>query len=640
MEKVSTQSTGLHCVLIIFTTTMTGVQLQEEFWNSGLWVPDSKIVFSPPLVLPSYRISQRDYSNFIKPTAPHQAGVNFDYNETGKRRDSKIIYVLAKDSEKEMQNHSDSVDDRTNVLLNEREGYNENEYDTRRHLFNNITWHTEMGKSRVGYYESDYGLDKSEHKLNEPNTVGDPSDNGSRKVDNYGSYSDTQTSGHQENDPNINTGHTLLVKHKGNEDDPLREGHRQLGHQKGDSTAKQGGDRNRNTVGQQTIADKLDGSLQSIQDFERNHFSDFDTSRGGQVRGRYDLGINHFRDVTRQSSFGTERKQDNEVQRKLDSEKSPYNNIAWHSDSDRSKVRKDYTQDSHDSGRNNFDFEKWHSDSDKKNEKDSSNYKDGSGSLFTEDTWYSDTGTGGEGLRISGENEEGGNVQHSHDSILSPFGDVIWPSVADTTMEGQHTSAGKQESINMQKTFDSEGYHFGEVNETGNYGSTAGNHGPGHDEFNVQRNHFADTMWNNGYSSGSGYHVPEFNEHELDSNRNRFSGTSWQSDYSLDGKRQHVPTYEEARGEPTKNQYTGGAMPFHHGGHPLRAGTRVATGPPTAVTSYMLPNGTKVVRLRRIVLYRKPQTSPQEESPRTFADIAKGIVQKKVAKCMYSILTD
>jgi hypothetical protein len=58
---------------------------------------------------------------------------------------------------------------------------------------------------------------------------------------------------------------------------------------------------------------------------------------------------------------------------------------------------------------------------------------------------------------------------------------------------------------------------------------------------------------------------------------------------------------------------------------------------PTAVTSYILPNGTKVVRLRRIVLYRKLQTSPDKESPRTFADIAKGILQKKVAKCMYSI---
>lgn len=606
--EVSTQSIGLHCVLI-FTTTITGVQLQEEFWRSRFWVPDSKTVFSPPLLFPGYSVSQRDYSNFIKPTG-HQAEVNIDYNEAGKRRGSKTINVLATDSEKEMQNYSESVDGRTHVLLNEQEAYKENEYETRRNRFSNIPWHTELGKSRGGYYESDFGFDTSVHKLNEQNTVGDLSDNGSRKVDNYRSYSTTETSRHQVNDPS-------------------RGRHRQLGRQDNDSAI--------NTVRQETIAGKPDRSLHNIRDFERNHFSDFDTSRGRQVWGRYDLGINHFSDVTRQSGFGTERKHENEVQRKLDSERTLHNNTAWHNDSNRSKVTEDYAKENHESRRNHFDFEKWHSDSNMKSKKGGGNYKDGSSNRFTEDTWNSDIGTGSDKLRISGQNEDDGHVQHSHDLISSPFGDVTWPSVADTIMEEQRTSEGKQDSTNMQPTFDSEGNHFGEENRNDNYGSPIGNRGPEQEEFNPETNRFGDIMWHDGYNPESDHHVPEFNEeYELDSPINPFSGTSWHSDYSLGEERQHIPPYEEADNEPTKNQYTSAAMPFHHGGHTLRTGTRVATGPPTTVTSYMLPNGTKVVRLRRIVLYRKPQMSPQEKGPRSFADIAKGIVQKKVAKCMYS----
>jgi hypothetical protein len=636
MEKVF----GLRCILAIFLTTIDGVQLQEEFWNSGFWVPDSKIVFSPPLLFPSYRTSQRGHGNLIKNTAPPHAGVNVDYNETGTSRDSKKIYVLADDSKKEMQNHSDSNDDTTRVLLNEHEGYNENgEYDTRKSGFNNITWNIKLGKSRLRYYESDFGLDISGYKLNEPNRVENLSDIGSRTMENYGSDSDTQMLGHQANDPNVSAGHTLLVKHNGHEHLP-REGYSQLEHKKGDSTkkkpVKQNNDFNGNIARQETTEDERDGSLQSIQDFERNYFSGFDISRERQVRDRYGLGRNHFSDVTRQRGFGTGR-EDNQVQRRYDSERSLYNIIAWHSDSDRSKVTKNYTQDDHDLRRNNFDFDKRHSDSDNKSEKATSKHEDGFGTHFTGDTWNSDIGTGSDEFRISGENQDSDKVQHPQDLVRSPFGDDIWPSDTYTITEGQHISKDKQESVSMQATFDSGRYNFSEEERNGNYGTAAvGNHGPRQDEFNIQRNRFGDIMWHNGYSSGSGSHLPELKQ-VYEPYSNQFTGTSWQSDYSLGGERQYVPTYEEAGGERTNNQYISEAMPLHHGGHPLRTGTRVATGPPTAVISYMLPNGTKVVRLRRIVLYRKPQTSSQEESPRTFTDIAKGIIQKKVAKRMYTM---
>jgi hypothetical protein len=645
MGRVLTQS--VRFILTLFMAVMTGVQLQDEQWNSGFLIPDSKIVFSPPLLFPHYRIPQRDYNHFIKPTTPHHAMVNFDHKETSMRRDPDKMDVWIKHSETEVKNHNGSIYGDSRVLLNEQGGYAENEYDMRKDRFNNITWHNELSKGEVGNYDSDIGLHISSYQLNGTNGVANLSDTDSGIVGNNRSDSNLDMSGHHVNDPNVDMGHnthnsrdkyhperirnitwsnefgTVRAGHKLSDSGPgmmeqdgtSRAGHRQLGHEKTDPTvnklSKEYNDHNAVTLGQQLNEDKWDDSLQRIHGFER--FSE--------------LGTNRFSDVTWQRGYGTERKQDNRVQNKSDSERRLYNITAWYSDSDRSRDKKDGSQDRHDLGGKLSDSDKRHS------LEDISNYYKGFGNRFTEDTRYSDTDTGRDRLRISGENK--GDTQHSYNVVRNQFDDVVWSSDTETSAEG------KQNSDNTQSTFDSEELHFDEVNWQDNYHTTAGKNDPGEEEFNFQRNRFGDTTWHSGYSSISDYRVPQFNqEHEFNLDGNHFSGASWETDYSSSGERQHqqVSTYEETEFKSVSNQYSDiglhrGGVQLHHGGHPL---TRVAISPPRDVTIYRLPNGTRIVKLRRIVLLRKSQTTqPQEGSPRTFADIVKRIVQKKVAKRTY-----
>jgi hypothetical protein len=425
----------------------------------------------------------------------------------------------------------------------------------------------------------------------------------------------------------------------GHEDGPSTEGHRHLRHKKSGSAANntsKHSDRNTNAARQKVNEENLNASLQRISSFKGNRFSDFDTNRKKQgvedkiIRDRYNLWSNRFRDKIWQSILDTEGNRDNKTQSGFDTERSLHRVIAWNGDSSRSKEQKDGIQVKRDSGRNHFN--KWHSHSGSNSEVESSNDQKVLDSRFNPYKWYSDTGTVEESLRILEENHRDSNVQHSYYSARNSFGDV-WLGDTDAITEGQHTR-GKEATV--QNIFDAEEHSFDEVNWQNNYRTPTAEYGPGQEEFNFQIHRLGDVTWDSGYSSGSEYRVPDFSqEHGFDSSRNRFTGTSWQSDYSFGEERQHVPVYPEADGELIKNQYAGANVPFHHGGHPLRAWTRVATGPPTVVTSYILPNGTRVVKLRRIVLYRKLQISPDEDSRRTFADIAKGILQKKVAKCMY-----
>lgn len=639
---------------------MTGVQLQSEYWNSKFLVPDSEVVFSQPILFPRYRIPQRDNNYFIKPTNPHHAGVNFYNKETDVNRDSGNIGSWVKNFGKEMQNDGGSIDGRRHE---QNEKSKNNEYGTTRNIFNNITWGTEYGKDGVENHKSNFGLNISGYQLNDKNREASPSNISYKKVDNYGSVYDLDMTGNRKNDPNTSVIHTSLVKHNGHrgeqnqdysdirpvqysessptimgQDGPSTEGHRRLGHRKSGSAANnpsEHSDHNINTERQKINEEKLDGSFQRISSFEGNRFSDFDTNREKQrfedkiVRDGYNLESNHFRDKTWQSDLDTKGNRDNKMPSGFDSKRSLHSIIAWNGDSGSIKGQKEGTQGKRDSGRNNFG--KWHSHSGSNGEVEVSSYQKDFDSRFNPDRWHSDTGRGDESLRLLGENHGDSNVQHSYYSARNSFGDV-WLGDTDAITEGQHISRDKEATV--QNIFNSGGHGFDEKWQN-NYRTSTAEYEPGQEEFNFQIHRLGDVLWDSGYSSGSKYRVPDFNqEHEFDSSRNRFSGASWQSDYSFGGERQHIPVYTEADGELVKNQYTGANVPFHHGGHPLRAWTRVATGPPTAVTSYILPNGTRVVKLRRIVLYRKLQTSLDEDSPRTFADIAKGILQKKVAKCM------
>jgi hypothetical protein len=630
---------------------MSGVRLQSEYWKSKLWVPDSEVVFAQPLRLfPSYGHPQPDYDYFIKPTNSHHADVNFDHKETNVSRDFDNIGSWVKYFGKEVQNDDGSIDVRSHE---QNEKSKNNEYETGTYILNNITWNTEHGKGGMGNLRNDLGLNISEYQLNDKNRAASPS-------------IDLDMMGNLENDPNISVKRTSLFKqtqHRGernrnysdirsvgrqfSESSPINmrpsiEGHRQLGHQMSVFVANEPSEHSghsTNTARQEVNEEKRDGSLQSIYSFEGDRSSGFDINREKQgfgdkiVRGRYSLESNRLRDKLWQSDLDTGGNPDSKLQSAFDSKRGLHNIIAWNGDSGRSDEEEDGTQGKRDSGTNNFGHLQSHSGSN--SEAEVSSYQKDFDRHFNADRWYSDTGTGEERLPNFGENLGDGNVQHSYYSVKNSFGDV-WLGDTDAITEGQHTSRGKQP--NVQNIFDSEEHSFDEINWQNNYHSSTEEHEPGQDEFNFQRHRFGDVKLDSDYSSGSEYLMPDFNqEHGFDSSRNRFSGTSWQSDYSLERERQHVAVYAESDGELVKNQYIGANMPFHHGGHPVRVGTRVATSPPTAVTSYILPNGTKVVRLRRIVLYRKLQTSPDEESPRTFASIAKGILQKKVAKCMYSI---
>ncbi|PSN52667.1 hypothetical protein C0J52_06027 [Blattella germanica] len=88
---------------------------------------------------------------------------------------------------------------------------------------------------------------------------------------------------------------------------------------------------------------------------------------------------------------------------------------------------------------------------------------------------------------------------------------------------------------------------------------------------------------------------------------NRYRDSKWTGGYNLGAESEG-----EVDGEPIKNP---------------RTGTRVSTSIPTVVTTYTLPNGTKVVRLRRIVRYRRP-----DEQGKSFGDVAKNLIQKKLSK--------
>ncbi|PNF20678.1 hypothetical protein B7P43_G03026 [Cryptotermes secundus] len=588
MERVYIQS--VTHILILFIMVMTGVQLQNEYWNSKFRVPDSEVVFSQPLLFPHYRIPQRDNDYFTKHTNPHHAGVNFDNKETDVSGDSGV-----KNFGKDVKNDGGSNYDRR---------HEQNEYDKTKNYFNNITWGDEYGKVVVENHKSDLGLNMSGYQLNDKNRETSPSNISYKKADNYRSDYDLDMTGSRKNDPNTSVMHTSSVKHNGRRREEIQSySDIQPAERQFTNSPSEHSDLNINTARQNITEEKVEGSLQTINSFEGNRFSDFDTNREKQgfedkiVRNRYNLGSNGFGDHTWQSDVGTQGNRDDKMQSGFDSKRSLHSIMTWNGDS-------------------------------------VGNYQKGFDGRFNPDTWYSDTGTGNENLRIFQENQGDNNVQHSHYSARNSFDDV-WLGDTDAITEGQHTSRGKEATV--ENIFDSEGHRFDKINWQNNYLTPTAEYEPGQEVFNFQIHRHDDVTWDRGYSSGSEYRVSDFNQaHGFDSSRNRFSGTPWQSDYNFEGVRQHVPVYTEADGALIKNQYTGANVPFHHGGYPLRAWTRVATGPPTAVTSYILPNGTRVVKLRRIVLYRKLEISPDEDSPRTFADIAKGILQKKVAKCMYS----
>jgi len=664
MESVCAQSVCY--VAILLATVMRGVQLQHEYWNFGFWDQNSKTVFTPTLSFHQYRNPQRDYNQFPTANTLQQARVIFDLNETGTIRDSQKKRWV-KRSEKEVTHPSDSIKVKSQVLLNEKEGYSENsEHDTRINFYN-ITRPSDLGKGSVGNYKNDPVLGISGHKLNTSNSVRILSDNVARRVSNYPSDFDLGASQHQVNDVNSTMVHTSLDTHNGHSSHDRYQSVRtrnvmwsnelgsvtaehlknpatgpagyqsrntapsivsqkddspsNLGHRRSDFTANRQAKENihrRRNVRRQQTRDQRYGSLRSFNIFEEKRFNNFGTNKEKQsknVLDESDLGINRFSDSTWYNDFGTESQHDNAGQNNLDYARRPHSIIAWQGDSGRYNYGSGGAQDKYDSGRNFFDDNIRHRDSGTTSVKDVSKYQNSFNTRFIEDTRYDNTGIGTDVNQISGENLEDGGLQHAFYSAKSQFGDVRWPSDTETITVG-----GKQDIVNMQTTSDSEGY--------GNYRRGTEKHEPGQDKFDFHRNRFEGITWHNGYSPGSGYHVPEFSQvHEFDSDKNRFSGNLWHNEYSLQSEKQHMPEHEEADNEHITNQHTDGAASFHHGGH------RLATATPDAVTTYNLPNGTRVVRHRRIVLYRKPETPTQQESPRTLAHSIKGIIQKKVAKC-------
>jgi hypothetical protein len=649
---------------------MRGVQLQDEYWNFGFSVPNSKTVFTPTLSFQQYKNPQRDYNQFTIASTLQHARVNFDLNEAGTIRDSQKKRWV-KRSEKEVTHPSDSIQVKSQVLLNEKEGYSENsEHDKRVH-FNNITRASDLGKGSVGNYKNDSVLGTSGQKLNKSNSVRILNENGARRVSNYPSDFDLGASQHQVNDVNSIMVHTSLDTHNGhsshNRHQSVRtrnvmwsrefgsvtaehlnnpaigpagyqsrnsgpsfvsqeeDSHSILGHRKSDFTAnrqaKEHIHRKRDVRRQQTT-DERQGSLRSFNIFERKRFNDFGANKETQsknVLDESDLGINPFSDSTWYNNFGTESQHGNTEEDRFNYARRLHSIIAWHGDYGRNNYGSGGAQDTYDSGRNFFDYNIRHRDSGTTSVKDVSKYQNSFNNRFIDDTRYKDTGTGTDVVQISGENQDG-DLQHSFYSPKSKFEDVRRPSDTDTITVG-----GKQDIVNMQTTSDSEEY--------GNYRRGTEIYEAGQDNFDFHRNRFEGITWHNGYGPGSGHHVPEFSQvHEFDADKNRFSGNSWHNEYSLHTEKQHVPAHEEAGDERIKNQHTDGATSFHHGGH-----RQIATDTPDTVTTHTLPNGTRVMRHRRIVLYRKPEAPTQQDSPRTLAYIAKGIIQKKVAKCKYRI---
>jgi len=668
MESVCAQSVCY--VAILLTTVMSGVQLQNEYWNFGFWVPNSKTVFTPNLSFHQYKNPQRDYNQFTTANTLQHAPVNFDLSETGTIRNSQIKRWV-KRSEKEVTHPSDSIKVKSQVLLNEKEGYSENsEHDTRIN-FNNTTRPGDLSKGSVGNYKNDSVLGTSGQKLSKSNSVRILSDNGARRVSNYPSDFDLGASQHQVNNINSTMLHTLLGTHNGHSSHDKYQSVRNrnvmwssefgsvtaenlnypaigpagyqsknsgpsivsqeddspsiLGHLNSDFTANMQAKEHihrKGNVGRQQTIDEQHDSLRSFNIFERKSFNNFGTNKEKQsknVLDESDLGINRFSDSTWYNDFGTEIQHDNTEKNRFDYARRLHSITAWHGDSGRNNYGTGDAQDMYNSERNFFDYNIRHRDSGITSVKDVSKYQNSFNNRFIEDTPYIDTGTGTDVIEISGENQFGG-LEHSFHSAKSQFGDVRWPSDTDTITVG-----GKQDIVNMQTTSDSDGY--------GNYRRGTEEYESGQDKFDFHRNRFEGIAWHNGYGPGSGYHVPEFSQvHNFDSDKNRFSDNSWHNEYSLHREKQHVPAHEEADGERIKNQHTESTASFHHGGH-----RQIATDTPDAVTTYTLPNGTRVLRHRRIVFYRKPETPTQQDSPRTLVDITKGIIQKKVAKCKYRI---
>lgn len=668
MVSVCTQSA--YYAVILLTTAITRVQLQDEYWNFGLWVPDSKTAFPPTLLFNRNRNPQRG-NNHLKPNARHHAWVNFDLTETGRIRGLQRTDTWDKRSEEEMINDSHPITGKSRVLSNEKEGYSENnEHNARTNPFNNLTWPSEFVEGSVASYKNYSASGTPGQKLNESNRAKSPSDIVSRRVDNYQSDFGLGSSQHKVNDINFSMAHTSSDKHTrhtshdghhsvktrnilwSTELGSVRAEHRNNpetrpaghhlsnsnpsilpqeddklsteGHEKSNCTAnrlaKERIYRNINT-GRQQNEDKQHDILQSFHVFETNRFHDFGTSkekRSNNVWDGLDLGTNRFSDPTWYNHFGTERQQDNVVQDKLEARRR-HSITPWHGDSDRRNYADGSAQNKYDSGENLFEYNSWHRQTGSNGEKDASKYQNSFDNRFSEDAWYSDTGTGSDAIQISGENQEDGDLQHSFYSARSPFGDVRWPSDSDTITKG-----GKQDGVDTQSTSDS---------RHDDYRGGTEKHDREQGKFDFHRNSFGAITWDNSYSSASGHRVPQFSQlHEFDPHNNSFGGTSWHNVYSLHAEKQYVPAHEEVGGERINNHYTDGAVSFHHAGHP-----QIATEPADAVTRYILPNGTRMMRVRRIVLYRKPEAPqpPQKESPKTFADIAKAIIQKKVAKCKY-----
>jgi hypothetical protein len=614
--------------------SMTEVRLQSEYWKSKHWLPDSEVVIPQPLLFPHYRNYQRDYNYFSKPVNSHHAEEKFDDRETHVSHVSQNIDSLVKHFGKLAQNGDRSTDSRS---LEQNEESGNSEYERPINMFNNITWDTENRKDKVENHKIDFGLNTSEYESNDKNWVEKASNFGFKKGDKYRNDYDLDIMRNHDNNLNITVKRTSLDKHNEDSAEQNRnyfdirpvgrqfsetspiivqqngfstEGSRQLGHRKGGSAVNRPSeysDHDINTARQHINEEQLDGHLQKIQSFDGNHFSDFDTNRQNQgserkvFPHRYNLASNRLIGKIWRRDFYVNGNADNIMQSEFDSKGSLDNIFAWNGDHSRSNEQQGGSQGKRDSGRNSFG--KWHSHSGSNREAEVNSYQKHFDRRYNSDMWYSDAGAGDEIRPIMGGNDGDGNV-HSLYPVSNSFGDV-WFGDTDE-MTGEYTSRDKQETA--QNIFYPEGHSFDEVNWQNKYHSPSEEQEPGQVEF-------------------------PFQEHGFGSSRNRFSGTSWQKDYSFGGEQENVPVYAETDGELANSQYTGANVPFHHGRHPLRAGTRVATSSPTAVTNYTLPNGTRVVRLRRVVLYRKLQTPPEEDSHRTLADIAKGILQKKVAKC-------
>ncbi|KAJ9595502.1 hypothetical protein L9F63_013324, partial [Diploptera punctata] len=208
------------------------------------------------------------------------------------------------------------------------------------------------------------------------------------------------------------------------------------------------------------------------------------------------------------------------------------------------------------------------------------------------------------------------DVENRHDSWNDNFNNSTWkdnfnsgkvrfPSASDDTAVDEG-SQGTWEEINRLLPHRN---RFANMKLQNNYHNS--------NEDNDKYQYYNQDMVNFSSTNNSDYgvaHIIEdvpIYEHGLHAG-NKFGGKRWNSEYGKGGDQTFLD--EEIDGEPIKNP---------------RLGTRISTSAPTVVTTYTLPNGTRVVRLRRIVRFRRPG---DEGEAKSFGDIAKNLVQKKLSK--------